>query len=347
MADQKVLRPEQCVVLDGKPCAACSEDMELEKEINELEIMIEKIHSRRRALRTTMNENHDPLIHKFPPEIASLIFMQSSPPSTLFERLHNPLYLGAVCQKWRQPAWATPGLWTSLKLGYGSPAVGGFNNNLPQLMTEWLERSASLPLTIRLVGLGGWLDSPQLINILNMHSARCHDMHIEVPPKFLDRFCGSSQGNILRRLALCLPFAYVVNVRNFSTFSMKSKARPTDLTLRTIGLLHVNIIWDNLTVASVSDISVDECLELIRRAPLLETLKLHAINPSSDIFPIPNTRVVHPHLRSLTLLQIGEKNVVTGILDSFCFPSLEQWIHDRSHVPLDNMISFIGVCLPV
>jgi len=47
--DTKVLRPEQlCTVWDGKPCDACTEDMELEKEIQELEIAIEKIHTRRR-----------------------------------------------------------------------------------------------------------------------------------------------------------------------------------------------------------------------------------------------------------------------------------------------------------
>ena len=345
MADPKmVLRPEHCVVLDGKPCAACTEDMELEKEIKQLEIRIEEIHSMRRALRMTMNENHDPLIYKFPPEIASHFLMKYSPPSMFFERSHkiSPLYLGAVCQKWRQLAWATPGLWTSLKPG--CPLVEKFNNNLPQLMTEWLERSASLPLTFRLVDHRGWLDGPQPINILNMHSVRWHDMHIEVPANLLDRFCGSSQGNILRRLVLCHPFAPGRNIRNLSTFSMKTKASPTDLTLRTVGLPYVNILWDNLTVASVYNIGVDDCLELIRRAPLLETLTLQAINPSSDIFPIPNTRIVHFHLRSLELLGIWKEGVVIGILDSLCLPSLEQWIHSRSRFPLDNMISFIG-CL--
>ena len=78
-------------------------------------------------------------------------------------------------------------------------------------------------------------------------------------------------------------------------------------------------------MASVHDIGVDECFEPIRRAPLLESLRLEAINPSS-IFPIPNTRVIPPHLHSLELLGIKEETVVTGILDSLCLPSLEQWI---------------------
>jgi hypothetical protein len=110
------------MALDGKLCAACAkyieleqEISELEKEISELESKMEKIHIRRRALRTAMNENHDPLIHQFPPEIASHIFLQYSPPIARFDKFDkSPLYLGAVCQKWRQLTWATPGLWTLL-----------------------------------------------------------------------------------------------------------------------------------------------------------------------------------------------------------------------------------------
>jgi len=99
--DTKVLRPERCTVLDGKPCDACIEDMGLERKIQKLSVEIEKIQTMRRALRTTMNENHDRLIPKFPPEIISHMFLQHSPPSERFDKFNrnNPLNLGAVCQK--------------------------------------------------------------------------------------------------------------------------------------------------------------------------------------------------------------------------------------------------------
>ena len=344
----KVLRPERCVALDGSPCAACTEDIELKKEMNELEIRIEKIHIRRRVLRTTMNENHDLFIHKFPPEIASHIFTQYSSPRVSINKIYKIrlLYLGAVCQKWRQLAWATPELWTSLCISFG----GKYDDDQPQLVTEWLERSASLLLTVRYVDRWGLIPGgDKIIVILNKHSARWHDMHFEVPAPRLHRFNGSSQENFLRRLVLHHhhPFTGAQGQpSDFSPFSMKSKSSPVDLTLTRVGLRCVDILWNNLTAASVNDIGLDDCLELIRRAPLLETLTLQTIN-SSDVFPIPDTRILHLHLHALELLEIWKEAVLTGILDSLCLPSLEQWIHNRSHFPLNNMISFgcLSPCL--
>ena len=340
MVARKVLRPEQCVVLDGKPCSACTEDMKLEKKIKELEIKIKKINIRRRALRTVMNENHDPLIHKFPPEIASHIFIHYSPPSTFFNELdtNNPLFLGAVCQKWRQLAWATPELWTSLSI------IPNAKYNFiehPPLVNEWLERSASLPLTIRLEDHWGWVDDDdKMINILNKHSARWLALQLNLPARHLHRFSGLSQGNILCQLVLCHP-PHTPGPSDFSTFSMKSKPSPIVLALRTVGLSHIDIGWNNLAKAWVAGIGVDECFELIRRAPLLESLKLQTIKPSSSVFSIPNTRIVHRRIHCLELYNIRE-GVLVRLLDLLCLPSLEQWIHDLSPLPLENMITFIG-----
>jgi hypothetical protein len=346
----KVLRLERCVVFDSTPCAACIEDIELEKEIEELEHSIEKekLQTRRRALRTVMNENHDHLIHKFPPEIASRIFIQYAPPSVSRDKKERstPLRLGAVCRRWRQLAWATPQLWSSLVV-----EVKALGEHPLQLIAEWLKRSGSLPLTIRFNHPSAKQVRgvyPAVTNILNKHSARWYDMYLDIPADHLHHLCGSSQGNILRRLTLRHSILNPTRSK-FSTFSMTSKPRPTDLTLLSVGLPCVNITWNNLTVASLYDIGVDECVELIRRAPLLQTLRLQEINTSSGGFPTPNKRIVHPHLHSLELWGVRKKSVVFGILDSLCLPSLEQWLHHDCPLLLKTMISFIGYlsCLKI
>jgi len=341
----KVLRPERCVVFDNQPCAACTEDIELEKELRELERLIEKLQSRRRALRTVMNENHDHLIHKFPPEIASRIFIQYAPRSMsrYKEDRSTPLRLGAVCRKWRQLAWATPQLWSSLVV-----EVEALGEHPLQLISEWLERSGSLPLTIRFIHLSAKQAHgvyPEVTNILNKHSARWYDMYLDIPVDHLHHLGGSSQANILHRLTLRRSIHNPARSK-FSTFSMTTKPRLTDLTLLSVGLPCVDITWNNLTVASLYDIGVDECVELIRRAPLLQTLRLQAIDTTSGVFPIPRTRIVHPHLHSLELWRV---RIESAFLDSLCLPSLEQWLHHDCPLLLKTMISFSGYssCLKI
>ena len=346
----KVPRPDKCTAFDSQPCNPCIEDIELEKEMNELTIRIEKIVIRRRALRTAMNENHDRLIHKFPPEVASYIFLQYCPPSAFFDEdvSTSPLDLGAVCRKWRQLSWATPQLWSSILIGFcprGRYRSYDTSDNL-QFVTEWLERSACVPLTIRF----DWHSVPghfrpdriqnEVINILNKHSAKWYDVRLDIPRRYLHHFHGSSQGNNLRRLALIHRHSLYDSYPTLM-FSMNSKPSPTDLTLVDVHLGHVDIIWSNLTIASVDDIGDDECVELIRRAPLLENLSMGNIHASSGLFPFPETRIIRPHLHFLQILEFHRDDGVAAILDSVCLPSLEEWIHECP-LPLDDMISPLG-----
>ena len=123
-------------------------------------------------------------------------------------------------------------------------------------VAEWLEWSACLPLTIRLDVHQQWVHAEHIyhrvINILNEHSERWHDMFFDLPVGNLHRLCGSSHGNILCRLVLHYPFSGSHSEPcGVSIFSMKSKPSPTDLTLRTVSLTYVDIAWNNLTVAFI------------------------------------------------------------------------------------------------
>ena len=70
--------PVTCSMVEGGPCAACSESAAIYLQIRQLEEEIAELKAKRRALATTMNANHDPFIHKLPPEIGSHIFCLSS-----------------------------------------------------------------------------------------------------------------------------------------------------------------------------------------------------------------------------------------------------------------------------
>jgi hypothetical protein len=172
-------------------------------------------------------------------------------------------------------------------------------------------------------------------------------MDLCIPWHHFGFLCGFSEENILDRLALRLhsrlddmePDPRVVT----STFRMKSKPSPTHLTLVAYPFADIDILWNRLTGASMENVGVDECCELMQRAPLLETLTLRDIRFYSATFPIPTTRVILPHLHSLELEGIGTEEVVGEILDSMCAPALKHWIHqpDGGPSPPSKMISFI------
>src|SRR5258708_4803368 len=93
-----------------------------------------------------------------------------------------PLKLGSVCRKWRQLAWATPDLWTTLHIGIKPSMMHSTAESLPGLLREWLTRSGALPLTIYFFHLPSDIRSHRAdafsvtaglaIDILNLHSGR-------------------------------------------------------------------------------------------------------------------------------------------------------------------------------
>ena len=142
--------PFVCTVLEGGPCASCKEGGDIQSQIKRLEEEIIKLREKYHALRATMNSNHDPFIHTFPPEISSYTFRLSRPKLDFGELYPWPkrrevtrlLRLRVVCRKWRQLAWATPNLWEILYLHIGPSTTKSLAKSLPGLVEEngWVDQ---------------------------------------------------------------------------------------------------------------------------------------------------------------------------------------------------------------
>jgi len=105
---------------------------------------------------------HRPAIKRVPYEVLSEIFVfyvesPQQPPNvctyTLTVKPVAPstlLFLGAVCVPWRNVAWTTPRLWTTVAF-----KISGINNNLMTLLDlvkQWLQRAGrELPLFIKVI----------------------------------------------------------------------------------------------------------------------------------------------------------------------------------------------------
>jgi hypothetical protein len=347
-----------CTMLEGGPCSACEEMEVIYDQIEQLEEEITKLTAKQRTLASRMNAIHDPFIHKLSPEIGSHIFRLCLP--TLDDNgrdlrdegkeVTRVLRLGAVCQKWRQLAWATPNLWELLYVNIGPPTERSLVESLPGLVREWLSRSGMLPLTIFFQQFEDGDNSPsytdssdefvvktlehatdEVVHIINLHSGRWRNLHLDVAANIPERLCGSIQPDQLFALKLRIEGERSLTQK----FVMKSKPSPTHLTLHNFAPTSIDIVWDNVTCVDLQGVSVSECLELLQLAPALEYFLAipEEDNPTISV----DTITLHPRLRSLKYSYEG-----TQFFEAIKVPSLEEWTRDAGGDPL-SVISMVSL----
>ena len=81
----------------------------------------ERLRLKEYDLKRKINQLHSPIIRQLPPDVASTIFGFCLPDFTddqlipyIKEDLSFPLSFGAICSYWREIAWTTPNLWSTL-----------------------------------------------------------------------------------------------------------------------------------------------------------------------------------------------------------------------------------------
>ena len=114
--------------------------------------MSERLRLKRYDLKRKINRFHSSIIRQIPPDVMSTIFefclpdlMDNQLSSYTEEDLSIPLSLGAICGCWRDIAWSTPSLWSSLTVRVTSNHNSNITTGIAQ---EWLARSGQLPLSI-------------------------------------------------------------------------------------------------------------------------------------------------------------------------------------------------------
>ena len=326
-----------CNILEGERCMGCKEGMHLQQKI-------QKPQERSRKLRTKMNADHDPFVLKLPPEVASRIFLLSmgyrdNDRVSCGDGLPTPFLLGAVCRGWRQLARSTPHLWPRLVFVISSKSKKStIMESLPHLVADWLERSGGLPLTLNVSYRGSPDSTPKgsvsIIDALNRHSRRWHQVKFRLPSFYLGRLCGTSPPQNLCDISI---LSWWRTVRD-PTFKMNTKPGPMKFTVAFVSLKAVDIAWDRLVHLEVNTTSLDGVLQVIRDAPLLEICSLSRISSPIDV---PETIIRHPHLRTLKLscMQTG---AFTKFINSLELPSLESWaLASEENVIAVDAISFL------
>ena len=303
---------------DGPSCACnvCGRLKDVDDQIRTAQALVANLLRTRQLVSTQINLTHNKdLFHRMPNEVLGHIFEDCGP--------SYALRVGAVCRRWRRIARSTPRLWTTIKIQLFSN-IPWLNSTL-DLAREWLSRSGQLPLTINVtcytmmnISSSQMNAMEAIIKLINEYAHRWQDLQLRVPASLLQGIRSDSQGrSTLRNLLI------VCHERtHFFPFSpQNARLHPTAVHIEYRFRL-VDIEWNNVTHV-VGNFSVDECLEMLRRAPRVTDFKLNKIfvDPSPTYpYPFPNC-IVHPNLKSLS---VSIPRPVPLLFHHASFPSLHE-----------------------
>ncbi|KAF8872927.1 hypothetical protein CPB84DRAFT_658151 [Gymnopilus junonius] len=295
-----------------------------------------------------MNHVHDPVTSTFPPEVTSSIFLaciDEAPSypftnSTLWRIANIPWTLGAVCRQWRQIVWATPELWTLIRI-----LVTSLQPERLVYMRERLLRSGQIPLQLQITPTTyeDGLDIQTVFDFLHERNRTWDSLHI----KLLDINSQDIQ---------CDPQAFsklrVLRLHNVSTISITQdifwresvKPEPEVVELRGFSPHGLNIDWKNVKDFVAESLPIPRFLEVLQKAPKLRRCYLSTKSRSHELEPSPAVASIYAHnkLQELSIEGFDDKKM-SDLLDNACFPSLSHLSFDHMHyrLPTNVILSFI------
>ena len=249
--------------------AVVEEGCDPRDELAEIDALLERLILKRYDLKGKINRFCSPIIRLLPPDVMSTIFEFCLPDFSDYqpyrsEKVFTPLSLGAICSYWRDIAWSTPTLWSSLVVRDASRYEPHIVTGMAQ---EWLDRSGQLPLSIRILST---LDDNEsvssLVDIINQYSNRWFDLHLNLPHHRYKLFHATDiHAPILKSIGLDLnTIATASNLSFQLTCPCLERAN-----LLNFPMDGTNIQWDNLTHLTFRSISMSDFFLILRKAPRL------------------------------------------------------------------------------
>ena len=304
-------------------------------ELAELDVLLERLRYKRYYLKRKINQLHSSIIRQLPPDVTSTIFEFCLPDFTdnqlspdTKEDLSIPLSLGAICSYWREIAWSTPSLWSSLVVRVTSEHDTDIVTGIAQ---EWLARSGHLPLSIRILSesTSNYNEVSALADIINQYSTRWSELDLYLPDISFQHFHATdNHAPILKSTRFHFSYRFTSMHLNFQL----TCPRLERATLSSFPLDGTNIQWDNLTHLTLHSMPICQHFLILPKTPRLVFLK---VSGSCTRYRSRNV-VLLTSLRSLQLLIPRNADF---FLDNLTAPGLEIFCLPRNYIPSMGVIT--------
>ncbi|KAF9477016.1 hypothetical protein BDN70DRAFT_881647 [Pholiota conissans] len=333
----------------GHCCSPCAEAASLDEQIHQAEKTLRGLRALRSSKNMEINEVHDPL-RRLPVELAAEIFAYLVPlpmplgynprpdePDEIGKSMMAPVVLSAVCRAWRSFAHSIPQLWSTISI-----SIDNADEGVPDLVHQWLSRSARLPLSIYLhsplqcARSGPELVLPprseevprawRIIDAINTYSDRWFYLSLAIPKHLMllmDR--RNLQAPILESLTLeMFERDDSDNFFDHDEERLNFGKTPNLQKLHMCAILYHNFTldWEKVTHVEGSHYSVEMAFDLLRIAPSLKYFALEGIY--DDLYEIPGSILRHENLVSLNLDGGGDHNGIDPFLAYIELPMLQE-----------------------
>ncbi|KAJ7479766.1 hypothetical protein FB451DRAFT_1086331, partial [Mycena latifolia] len=271
--------------------------------LQELTALIDALTAERQHLQTELDSIVYPVL-TLPFEITSHIFLHSIAQNKQPSQYTPPLLLTQICRQWRAIALATPNLWRSIII---CRKQGDIHSET--LLHMWLQRSASLPISLHFRSLDG-AQMQSLIDASLLHCPRWEEIQVSS--------CANLAGSqksfpILRKVKFQ---SHNLEAPPTITILDAPILREAAITLNTSDTpfhgFDVQLPWGQLTSLTLQTFEfVAECLPILSQCSELRTLIHHTIYPADD--DTATFRQPHVELSSLQSLHVGRYPIVTHL----------------------------------
>ncbi|PPR01116.1 hypothetical protein CVT26_016058 [Gymnopilus dilepis] len=334
--------PEGCKLEDDKMCNWCFKISKVDSDIKEARCALERLIDERSTLLNQANQMRSRILH-LPPELTLRIFALhiEAGHDTYVEEQHefyndyfargakrsNPkmpdcapaLTISAVCQRWREIAFATPTLWTA-------PVVHIYSKDKlqpqEQLLMEWFDRSADLPLKIsifRSFKPSLW-DARGFTNTVLRVASRIVKLDLNLPFSFGKGFLELDGISNLEELRLN-PLLHWEERERTGELELPPLPALKNLRIdRYKKYLNATVELPALVTCHLGVVDVKDIIDILRHAPNLERGMFDELY--NGHFAMPSGPLLHRHLKSLDIVS-QTSGTLGSLFQAVSLPSLD------------------------